>query len=375
MKKLSIIQLYIVALMGMTCLLVSSCNTSYSEPQESDAMKDQRPQSSDCTSNSCGPNQCGLPQSDEELRKLLTPEQYRITCENGTERPFDNTYWNNKRPGIYVDVISGEPLFSSLDKFDSGSGWPSFTSPLQEEAIVEKSDRSLGMIRTEVRSGKSDAHLGHLFDDGPAPTGMRYCINSASLRFIPVEDLEKEGYGRYLTLFGLKASDSSDAAEGPLNTQVATFGAGCFWGVESAFQSLDGVRETAVGYLGGTKKNPTYREVCSGATGHAEVVQVKYDPNRISYDKLLELFFKMHDPTTLNRQGPDVGTQYRSAVFFHTPEQEKAARELKDRLQAGGKYRRDIVTEITPTSTFYRAEEYHQKYLEKRGMSSCHLPE
>ena len=154
---------------------------------------------------------------------------------------------------------------------------------------------------------------------------------------------------------------------------IATFGAGCFWGVEAAFRQLAGVTGTAVGYLGGSLKNPTYKDVCTDTTGHAEVVQVEYDPAKVSFDDLLNVFWTNHDPTTLNRQGPDVGTQYRSAIFFHTPEQEAAARASKDSLQASSKFRRPIVTEITPASEFYRAEEYHQQYLEKRGLSHCHI--
>ena len=139
--------------------------------------------------------------SKDDIKKKLTPIQFQVTQECGTEPPFHNEFWNNKRPGIYVDVVSGEPLFSSLDKFDSGTGWPSFTKPLKEENIVNDADNSYGMTREEVRSKVGKSHLGHVFDDGPKPTGLRYCINSASLRFIPAEDLEKEGYGEYCRLF------------------------------------------------------------------------------------------------------------------------------------------------------------------------------
>jgi peptide-methionine (S)-S-oxide reductase len=155
--------------------------------------------------------------------------------------------------------------------------------------------------------------------------------------------------------------------------EKATFGAGCFWGVEAAFRQAKGVRSTTVGYAGGTLKNPTYKDVCTDKTGHVEVVQVEYDPSQVSYEDLLDVFWKNHDPTQLNRQGPDVGTQYRSVIFFHTPEQEAAARASKEKLQGSGVFKRPIVTEILPAPEFYRAEDYHQQYLEKRGMAHCRI--
>ncbi len=154
-------------------------------------------------------------------------------------------------------------------------------------------------------------------------------------------------------------------------SQTATFAAGCFWHVEEAFRRLEGVLATDVGYSGGHTQSPTYEQVCTDTTGHAEVVRIEFDPQQISYEKLLDVFFSIHDPTTLNRQGPDVGTQYRSAVFFHTPEQQAAAEAAKQRLAASGRYKDPIITQILPAGPFFRAEEYHQRYLEKRGESSC----
>jgi peptide-methionine (S)-S-oxide reductase len=156
-------------------------------------------------------------------------------------------------------------------------------------------------------------------------------------------------------------------------SEKATFAAGCFWGVETAFRQVPGVLDAAVGYSGGTKDEPTYEDVCTGRTGHAESVEVEFDPERVSYGQLLDVFWENHDPTTKNRQGPDVGTQYRSAIFFHSPEQEKAASESKARLDASGRFRRPIVTEIAPASQFWRAEDYHQRYLEKRGLAHCKI--
>jgi peptide-methionine (S)-S-oxide reductase len=168
-------------------------------------------------------------------------------------------------------------------------------------------------------------------------------------------------------------TSAATTTEGNSIMEKATFGAGCFWGVEATFRNVKGVTATRVGYLGGTMKNPTYRDVCSGRTGHAEVVEVTYDPEQVSYDDLLKVFWENHDPTQLNRQGPDHGTQYRSAIFFHSPEQEAAAHASKQRLDDAHRHRRPIATEVTPTSDFYEAEDYHQQYLEKRGMASCHI--
>lgn len=157
-----------------------------------------------------------------------------------------------------------------------------------------------------------------------------------------------------------------------MNTATATFGAGCFWGVEAAFRQLPGVIEAVSGYSGGTLENPTYQQVCTGTTGHAEVVQVTYDPGVLGYDALLDLFWRMHDPTQVNRQGPDVGTQYRSAIFYHTPEQAEQARRSKERLETSGAYNRPVATQIEPASAFFKAEDYHQRYFEKNGVS-CHI--
>ncbi len=303
-----------------------------------------------------------------QLKKNLSSEQFAVTQQCGTEPPFSNAYWDNHKPGIYVDVVSGQPLFSSLDKFDSGTGWPSFTQPLESADVVEKTDSTLGTERTEVRSSLADSHLGHVFNDGPGKNGVRYCINSAALRVIPVEDMDQAGFGQYLAPF-VKAG----LIKAPIH-ETAILAGGCFWGMVEIIRKIPGVVKTTVGYSGGTTQDPTYEDVCTGATGHAEAVRVVFDPARISYETLLDYFFRMHDPTTLNQQHNDVGTQYRSAIFFTSDEQKQAAERVKARWDKSGKFNRPITTEITAATPFYPAEEYHQKYLIKHpGGYTCHV--
>src|SRR5436190_8476146 len=303
-----------------------------------------------------------------QLRKKLSSEQFEVTQQCGTEPPFHNAYWDNHKPGIYVDVVSGEPLFSSLDKFDSGTGWPSFTQPVKGAQVTEKKDSSGGMTRTEVRSKMADSHLGHVFEDGPGEKGLRYCINSASLRFIPVEEMDQAGYGEYLEPFA-----KAGLIKAPMH-ETAILAGGCFWGMEEIIRKIPGVIKTTVGYSGGKTADPTYEEVCTGGTGHAESIQVVFDPARLSYEALLDYFFRMHDPTTLNRQHNDVGTQYRSAIFYSSEAQKQAAERVKARWDKAGRFNRPITTEITQATRFYSAEEYHQKYLVKHpGGYTCHV--
>jgi len=278
----------------------------------------------------------------EEWKKILTPEQFRVMFEKGTEPAFSGRYNDFWEKGYYACAACGAVLFTSEDKYDHGTGWPSFKAPFSEANLEYARDYSLGLSRLEVRCSSCGAHLGHLFFDGPAPTGRHYCINSVVLNFIPETEAED------------------------LIPERATFAGGCFWGMEYKFSQVEGVIGTAVGFSGGRVRQPSYEQVCSGRTGHAESVEIVYDPRKITYEELVRKFFAFHDPTQLNRQGPDIGTQYRSVIFYRNKEQRQIAQQIKDELESSGAYgQRKIVTEIVPFEEFSRAEEYHQKYYLK----------
>ena len=296
------------------------------------------------------------PLSKDEVAALaahLTPESFRVTQKSGTEAAFCGNLVDNKKHGVYCCVVCGLPLFASDTKFHSGTGWPSFFAPVDPAHVTEKKDGTHGMERIEINCARCSAHLGHVFEDGPAPTGRRHCLNSAALVFY-------------------ETGGEIPPASQPIKTQTAYFAGGCFWGIEHSFQSAPGVITAISGYMQGTTKNPTYPEVCEGDTGHAETVKVVFDPKVISYTQLLDGFFQLHDPTQVNRQGPDAGTQYRSGVFCTDDAQLALVRACVAKLSASKKFSKPIVTEVSRAREFYLAEAHHQDYVETTG-NECHV--
>ena len=265
----------------------------------------------------------------------LNEEEKRVIEEKGTERPFTGEYVDHRGEGIYTCKKCGLGLYRPDNKFDSHCGWPSFDDYI--EGTVKK-QRDADGRRTEIVCARCGAHLGHVFHgEGYTPKDTRHCVNSISLQFVADQDIAK-----------------------------AVFGGGCFWGVESSFQKMPGVVATTVGYAGGDKKNPTYKEVCAGGTGHIESVEVEYDPSLLTYEKLLKYFFEIHDPAQYGRQGPDVGHQYQSAIFYQDEEQQRVSREEIDKLKEQGV---DVATVLLEGDTFWPAEDYHQDYYIKKGIA------
>jgi peptide methionine sulfoxide reductase msrA/msrB len=266
------------------------------------------------------------------LRKL-SDEERQVIVEKGTERPFTGKYVDHKGAGIYCCKHCGIGLYTSETKFDSGCGWPSFDDYI--EGTVKMQPDPDGR-RTEIVCARCGAHLGHVFyGEGFTPKDTRHCVNSISIDFVAYDDVE-----------------------------TAVFGAGCFWGVEARFQRVPGVIATSVGYTGGDKPEPTYQQVCGGNTGHIETVKVEFNPVIVSYESLLDYFFEIHDPTQVRRQGPDVGYQYQSAIFYEGESQKQAAEDAIARLKQDGV---DVATELLPASEFWMAEDYHQDYHRKKS--------
>jgi len=284
--------------------------------------------------------------SDEEWSAKLSDEEYYILREKGTEKPFSGKFLLHKENGYYTCRGCGERLFKSDAKFDAHCGWPSFDKEIEKGKITYTQDNSHGMQRVEITCSKCGSHLGHVFNDGPTETGLRYCVNSVSLEF------EHENTVN--------------------NIDTMTIGGGCFWCTEAVYSRIKGVLKVEPGYAGGHTENPTYKEVCTGNTGHAEVIQLTYNTAQISFIELLNVFFATHNPTTLNRQGNDVGTQYRSVIFYHNQQQKVAAEKVIQALVAEKIYDKPIITEITPFTKFYKAEDYHHNYFVENSKTNSY---
>lgn len=291
--------------------------------------------------------------SEEEWKKELSPDQYYVLRQKGTESPFTGKLLLNKQKGVYKCGACGNELFTDEMKFDSECGWPSFDKEIAGGKIKTVEDNSLGMHRTEINCGRCGSHLGHLFNDGPTKTGLRYCVNSLSLEFV-------------------NAKDRAQLVTNSIDT--VTLGGGCYWCVEAIYQQLKGVIKAESGFSGGQVTNPSYEQVCTGTTGHAEVVQITYDNSITSLEEILKVFFTVHDPTTLNRQGDDVGTQYRSVIFYRNQQQKQLARDIIHALEKEHIYKSPIVTKEVPFDKFYKAEDYHQNYYsQNKQQPYCRL--
>jgi len=274
----------------------------------------------------------------------LSADEERVIVNKGTERPFSGQYYLNKEDGSYLCRRCDAPLFRSSDKFESGTGWPSFDDAI--EGAVKQVPDADGR-RTEIVCANCGAHLGHVFfSEGITAKNVRHCVNSISLNFLP-------------------------AVTSEATTLTAIFAGGCFWGVEYHFSKIKGVLSVTSGYVGGLTEHPSYQQVCTGKTGHAEAVEVEFDPALVTYETLAKLFFEIHDPTQMNRQGPDIGTQYRSAVFYVNEEQKIIAEKLIAELKRKGY---NVVTSVEKAGKFWEAEAYHQDYYEKNGHQPyCHI--
>lgn len=277
--------------------------------------------------------------SDSFWKSRLSEDQYYVLREKGTEKPFTGKWLFHEEAGYYCCAACGNPLFKSDQKFDSHCGWPSFDDEIEAGRIKTKMDYTLGMQRLEIMCANCNGHLGHLFDDGPTETGKRYCVNSLSIDF--KKTLSMPAVPQYDTI---------------------TLGGGCFWCIEAVYEKVKGVVSASSGYSGGNVENPTYAQVCTGETNHAEVVQLVYDPKVTSLTEILKVFFTMHDPTTLNQQGADFGTQYRSVVLYRNTAQKTTVETVIKDLTAANVYDSPIVTEVKPFSVFYKAEISHQDY-------------